>query len=168
MIDENGYKRGKLKHSDLIHRQIAYKEIYLKNRENYPLPFSEYVVHHKDENKKNNDVSNLQILTPPEHEDIHGINDYSSGHTYNGVHVNLGELSFGAGFIIFFIIMGILTFLMTWLVYYERIYNETNTFRGMINVIMNDNTGLWISLIIIFCFLISGLLIFLKVRNKRK
>ncbi len=72
--DRHGYKRGKLpEHSDLIHRQIAYKFIFLPNIDKYPLSFSEYVVHHIDHNKQNNDVSNLQILTQEEHEKIHGI-----------------------------------------------------------------------------------------------
>lgn len=69
--DNKGYKRGELSHSDLIHRQVAYKEIYLKNREDYPLPFEKYIVHHIDGNKQNNDVSNLKILTKEEHEAIH-------------------------------------------------------------------------------------------------
>lgn len=76
-IDENGYERGKLEHSDLIHRQVAYREIYLKNRKNYPLPFSEYQIHHKDGNKRNNDVSNLQIVTEEEHRKIHGLDSAS-------------------------------------------------------------------------------------------
>lgn len=71
VIDKNGYKRGQHKHSDLIHRQIAYSEIYLKNRNEYPLKFHKYVIHHIDGNKLNNDVSNLQILTKEEHEAIH-------------------------------------------------------------------------------------------------
>jgi hypothetical protein len=71
MIDNRGYERGKLSHSDLIHRQIAYKEIYLKNRDKYPLKFDKYVIHHKDGNKKNNDVSNLQIVTPKQHREFH-------------------------------------------------------------------------------------------------
>jgi hypothetical protein len=70
-IDKNGYERGELNQSDLIHRQIAYKEIYIKNKKDYPLPFSKYVVHHIDRDKLNNDVSNLQILTPEEHNFIH-------------------------------------------------------------------------------------------------
>lgn len=74
--DDNGYKRGKLPHSDLIHRQKAYRSIYLKNRNEYPLPFSQYVVHHRDGNKKNNRISNLQILTPAEHNAIHGIHHH--------------------------------------------------------------------------------------------
>ncbi len=72
-VDQNGYKRGELpEHSDLIHRQIAYCHIYLKNQEKYPLPFSKYVVHHIDHNKQNNDVSNLQLLLQEDHEKIHG------------------------------------------------------------------------------------------------
>lgn len=71
--DNNGYLRGELTHSDLIHRQKAYRNIYLKHREKYPLPFKKYVVHHINSNKKDNRISNLQILTPEEHEKIHDI-----------------------------------------------------------------------------------------------
>ena len=46
------------------------------------MPFSEYVVHHKDGNKKNNDIDNLEILEQKEHEEIHGINNYPTP-TYN-------------------------------------------------------------------------------------
>jgi len=73
-IDKNGYKRGNL-HTDLIHRQVAYKYIYSKNRFKYPLPFSEYQVHHIDGNKKNNNYSNLLLLTKVQHEKIHGLKD---------------------------------------------------------------------------------------------
>lgn len=69
-IDILGYYR----YSDdnkLVHRDIAYNEIYLKNKNEYPLNFSEYVVHHKDRNKLNYDVSNLQILALEEHNNIH-------------------------------------------------------------------------------------------------
>ncbi|MFH1503278.1 MAG: HNH endonuclease [Candidatus Diapherotrites archaeon] len=69
--DKGGYPRGKLNHSDLIHRQIAYSEIYLKDRKKYPLPFGKYVIHHKDRNKKNFNPDNLQLLTREEHDRIH-------------------------------------------------------------------------------------------------
>ncbi|MBT7102347.1 hypothetical protein HN935_02435 [archaeon] len=72
-VDENGYKRGKIKHSDLIHRQIAYEFIYKKNKGKYSKPFSSYIVHHIDGDKKNNDISNLQIMTQKKHEKVHGI-----------------------------------------------------------------------------------------------
>ncbi len=61
------------KHSNLVHKQVAYREIYLKNKAKYPLPFSKYLVHHIDGDKQNNHVSNLQIVTREEHEKIHGI-----------------------------------------------------------------------------------------------
>ena len=51
-IDKNGYPRGKLEHSDLVHRQVAYSEIYLKDKDRYPKPFSQYKIHHKDGDKK--------------------------------------------------------------------------------------------------------------------
>ncbi len=70
-IDENGYERGELKHSTLIHRQVAYRSIWLPNRDKYPLPFYKYDVHHVDGNKTNNRVSNLQLLTREEHKQLH-------------------------------------------------------------------------------------------------
>jgi len=70
--DPLGYKRYP---SNLVHRRIAYRQIYLKNRDQYPLPFGKYVVHHRDGNKKNNDVNNLQILTPEQHGGIHGFSE---------------------------------------------------------------------------------------------
>jgi hypothetical protein len=75
-IDKDGYPREvETEHSNLVHRRIAYKEIYLKNKEDYALPFSEYVVHHIDGRKKNNDVENLMVLTPKQHRKIHGIDE---------------------------------------------------------------------------------------------
>lgn len=70
--DTSGYIRER-EHSDLVHRNIAYEQIYRKNRDKYPLPFRKYVVHHKDGNKENYDVNNLEVLLPYEHEKIHGI-----------------------------------------------------------------------------------------------
>ena len=70
-INKKGYSE---KHSKLLHRQIAFKEIYQKNRDKYPLLFRQYQVHHKDKNKLNNEVSNLQLVIKEEHELIHGIN----------------------------------------------------------------------------------------------
>ena len=70
--DERGYDRKiEVEHSNLVHRAIAYKEIYLKNRSKYPLPFSEYDVHHEDGNKKNNKIKNLKIVTRKEHNELH-------------------------------------------------------------------------------------------------
>ncbi|MEK6853218.1 MAG: HNH endonuclease [Nanoarchaeota archaeon] len=71
-IDDDGYKRKKqIKYSNLVHRQVAYNNIFLKNRNNYSLPFSKYVVHHVDGNKKNNAISNLIIITREDHEKLH-------------------------------------------------------------------------------------------------
>lgn len=69
--DEKGYPIGKIEHSDLIHRQIAYSEIYLKNRSKYPKPFGYYVVHHIDTNKENFRVDNLYLCSKEEHNAIH-------------------------------------------------------------------------------------------------
>jgi len=72
-IDSNGYEHEQATHSDLTHRLVAYKNIYLKNREKYPLPFSKYQVHHRDFNKRNNSIENLEIYTKEEHECLHGM-----------------------------------------------------------------------------------------------
>ena len=69
--DENGYPVGKIEHSNLIHRQIAYSEIYLKNRKKYPKKFSEYVVHHINTNKEDFSVRNLYLCSKEEHNAIH-------------------------------------------------------------------------------------------------
>ena len=69
-LDDKGYLRYE-ENDKLVHRAVAYEEIYLKNPEEYPLGFACYVVHHIDMNKLNNDTSNLQILTPEEHSWIH-------------------------------------------------------------------------------------------------
>lgn len=71
-INSQGYAEGDPKHSKRIARQVAFKEIYKKNRSKYPLRFGEYQVHHKDGKKLNNDPDNLQLVTPEEHARIHG------------------------------------------------------------------------------------------------
>lgn len=71
-LDRKGYLRYK-SNRKLVHRDMAYKYIYQKNKEDYTLPFSKYVVHHKDGNKKNYHSSNLEIMTPAEHRKEHHI-----------------------------------------------------------------------------------------------
>jgi len=71
-IDENGYYRY-VYNQKLVHRDVAYKYIYKNNKHKYPLRFRNYQVHHKNRNKLDNDVENLQIVTREEHEKIHGI-----------------------------------------------------------------------------------------------
>lgn len=70
-VDSNGYLRKVPNHSNLVHRQVAYKEVYLKNRDIYSKPFSSYVVHHIDGNKQNNQRDNLEIMTQDDHEWLH-------------------------------------------------------------------------------------------------
>ncbi len=57
----------------LVHRWVAYKYIYLKDRKKYPLEFKDYQVHHKDRNKNNNGAENLELIPRAEHEKRHGI-----------------------------------------------------------------------------------------------
>ena len=64
-VDQNGYLRWK-SNKRLCHRDIAYKYIYKKHK--FKLKFSEYEVHHEDENKLNNNPKNLKILTPEQHD----------------------------------------------------------------------------------------------------
>lgn len=68
--DEKNYDRFD-NHSNSWHRKVAYYKIYLKNRTKYHLPFGKYEIHHKDGNKNNNHPSNLMLLTPEQHVDIH-------------------------------------------------------------------------------------------------
>jgi transcriptional regulator of aromatic amino acid metabolism len=53
-----------------LHRLVMERELgrYLETNE---------LVHHKDENKLNNDISNLQLITQAEHRAIHNILDQS-------------------------------------------------------------------------------------------
>lgn len=108
MIDKNGYHRGKVNHSDLVHRQIAYEHIYKKHREKFPLPFSKYVVHHKDGKKTNNDISNLEILTPKEHDGEHGIEP--KGTSY----YEPEKSKIRIGMPLFFLILGLLLTYWIW------------------------------------------------------
>jgi len=94
-VDRNGYERGSVEHSDLIHRQIAYYALYLPNRHLYPRRFREYQVHHVDGDKRNNSPGNLRLVTREEHERVHGI----GGHSL---------LKFMAVLIIAFVISGLL------------------------------------------------------------
>jgi len=70
--DARGYKRYK-KDNRLIHRDIAFKEVYRKNRASFPRKFSEYIVHHIDGNKLNNNPSNLSIKPKDTHNLTHKI-----------------------------------------------------------------------------------------------
>jgi len=55
----------------LIHRWVAYTKIYKLNKHDYKKPFREYQIHHKDGNKRNNDVSNLELLDAYDHKTKH-------------------------------------------------------------------------------------------------
>jgi hypothetical protein len=66
-------------HSNLKHRNIAFEEIYRKNRSAYPKRFREYQVHHINHDKRDNRIDNLALLTQEEHELAHtfpACNDY--------------------------------------------------------------------------------------------
>ncbi|RJQ21706.1 hypothetical protein C4580_02000 [Candidatus Woesearchaeota archaeon] len=79
IINEDGYQQFAKnilyphKQGKLFHRWYAKKHIYTPNRDKYPLPWEEYDVDHKDGNKRNNDLSNLQILTREEHKRKHNL-----------------------------------------------------------------------------------------------
>lgn len=69
-LDKDGYYRFK-SNNGLVHREIAYTEIYLPNKKSYRLPFKDYTVHHKNLRKKDNRPRNLEILTETEHKRLH-------------------------------------------------------------------------------------------------
>jgi cation transport ATPase len=68
-LDSNGYLRNK-RSGRLVHREIAFSYLYPHN---HNLDFSDLQIHHKDGNKLNNNLDNLQLVTPKEHEKIHNI-----------------------------------------------------------------------------------------------
>ena len=79
--DKRGYRRHKKKikgQSNLAHRRIAYKEIYLPNKHRYKHRFSKYVVDHRDGNKRNNMASNLRLMLRDDHTDSHTDFNYTS------------------------------------------------------------------------------------------
>ncbi|MCX6800662.1 MAG: HNH endonuclease [Candidatus Diapherotrites archaeon] len=73
IINEEGYETfaKNLNHpgqpGEYFHRWYAKKFIYNKNRNIYRLPWISYEVHHKDFAKRNNELSNLEVLTREEH-----------------------------------------------------------------------------------------------------
>lgn len=80
-LDARGYTRrreflsfSKDEDCGLLHRKMAYSHLYYGNRHKYPRRFREYEVHHKDRNKLNNHPSNLDIVTPSQHDWIHRLN----------------------------------------------------------------------------------------------
>ena len=73
MLDKNIYPKKKMAKPKKDSRQYAYKNIYLKNKEDYSLPFEKYIIHHKDRDKDNKAVDNLDIVTRDEHKQIHNL-----------------------------------------------------------------------------------------------
>jgi len=69
-MDDRGYLRFK-DSKKTIHRWIAYKYIYKPNKQKYILPFRKYQIHHKDGNKTNNNVDNLELYIDKQHQEIH-------------------------------------------------------------------------------------------------
>ncbi len=68
--DKDGYLRYKDSRR-LVHRDVAFTEIYQPNRGRYRLPFADYEAHHKNLKKKDNRRGNLELLTETEHKRLH-------------------------------------------------------------------------------------------------
>ena len=78
-VDENGYLRWKAT-NHLCHRDIAFEHLYRGG--SYPFKFSAYDVHHRDQDKFNNNPGNLKILVREDHEAEHGKVIYVNGNKY--------------------------------------------------------------------------------------
>jgi hypothetical protein len=78
-VGNNGYLRWK-SNDQLCHRDIAFTYNYHKY--GYTRPFSEYDVHHMDENKFNNHPDNLQIVLREVHQIEHKQILYRNGVKY--------------------------------------------------------------------------------------
>lgn len=70
-INSNGYYECTTKDRLMLHN-------YIWENQNGKIP-NGYEIHHKDFNKINNDISNLQLVTPSEHTKIHSIAKNGSG-----------------------------------------------------------------------------------------
>jgi len=76
-VNVNGYleyRYSQGKGSKLVHRRIAFKEIY--NPEEYPYDFEEYEVHHKNSDKLDNRPENLELQLPGDHYYMHFDNNH--------------------------------------------------------------------------------------------
>ncbi|MFH1276565.1 MAG: HNH endonuclease [Candidatus Woesearchaeota archaeon] len=69
--DDQFRSRIKSFEGTLFYREVAKRCIYNLNHKKYPLPFNQYDVHHIDKNPTNDDLNNLAILTPEEHNALH-------------------------------------------------------------------------------------------------
>jgi hypothetical protein len=89
-IDSNGYLRWN-DSNRLCHRDVAFEHLYKRKTIDletgevagkFNKSFSEYVVHHKNKDKHDNDPSNLEILDEEQHGEVHGRVIHENGSIY--------------------------------------------------------------------------------------
>jgi len=119
-IDRRGYRYWK-NSGKSVHRGIAKHKIWEKDRKKYPLEFKEYQVHHKNKDKLDNNVENLELIQIREHELSHNIHRH--------------EYSVISTLFIFLVVV------FSWFIYLGRVTGYTYDIKGVVFMLSTTIIG---------------------------